>query len=376
MMEQPHRWPRFLLVDVISPHTHVSQAVIDLGELESLVLTFGGEVVGRVFQHRVKPDKATYIGSGKLEEVKRFVLSRGIDVVVLNDIVDSGQIFRLEKALWEVNPRINVWDRVDLILHIFDNHASSAEAKLQIELARLQHLGPRIYGLGRTLFSRQAGGIGTRGVGETNIELMKRYIKERIKRIRKKLKKITLDRKKKIERRKSNGVFTVALVGYTNAGKTTLFNALTGKNKTIANILFTTLDSCLGRMKNNGFFPKPVLISDTIGFIQDLPPSLIEAFQSTLMESVEADLLLHVVDASDKKMEQKIKVVEEILEDMSVAGEKSLLVFNKIDKISRLKREAIVKKYNSFPPVFISAKLGKGIEFLRQVVVERVLKFD
>lgn len=370
MNEIIHPNPRFYLVEVITPHRHKDDAIRSFDELESLIATYGGQVIERTIQHRVRPHPASYIGSGKIEFLKGQILAQNIDIVVLNAIVNAGQIFRLERSLWDIKPDIMVWDRVDLILHIFDKHASSTEAKLQIELARLEHLGPRIYGLGGTYFSRQAGGIGTRGLGETNIELMRRQIKDRTKKIRKELNKLAAVKENVIHRRKDQGVTTIALVGYTNAGKTTLFNFLTGKNKITQNSFFTTLDSVLGRLKNN-HGNNEMLISDTIGFIEDLPPLLIDAFRSTLLESVNADIILHVVDASDPKMDFKIEAVDRILAELLIDMRKVRMIFNKSDNIPPEKLKYIRDIYTSREPLFISARTGMGID-----VLQDVFKFD
>lgn len=365
MLITPHSTSRCLLLEVITPHYHREHAIENFSELESLVRTFGGLVVERTVQHRVKPHPATYIGSGKIEQVKKSVQDLQIDTVILNSIVNAGQIFRLEKELWGVNPKIRVWDRADLILQIFQKHAASTEAKLQIELAQLQHLGPRIYGLGGTVFSRQAGGIGARGIGETNIELMRRHIKERIRVIRQNLEKVARQRVQAIEGRKTQGARTVALTGYTNAGKTSLFNRLTGKEKSVENSLFTTLDSIVGKLLGS---QKQVLVSDTIGFIDQLPTFLIEAFRSTLMESVQADLLLHVVDVSDEYMDRKIAIVEEILNQLQLEEKREIIVFNKTDKITSEKQKTIQFAYQKNAYIFISVKTGFGIDQLLQLI--------
>jgi GTP-binding protein HflX len=357
---------RFLLLQVITPHYHQDAAIRNMKELEQLVATYGGEVVVKSVQHRVKPHPDTYIGSGKVEWLKETVKTEKIDVVVMNEVVRAGQIFRLEKALWEVNTRIAVWDRVDLILNIFDQHATTTEAKLQIELARIEHLGPRIYGLGGTVLSRQGAGIGTRGKGETNTEIERRNIKKLKQKLQKELAQRTGVQAKRIQQRKKKGMKTVALVGYTSAGKTTLFNALTSKKREENPMLFTTLDSVVGKLKIAPHDPT-VLISDTIGFIDELPPALVEAFRSTLMESIEAQLLLHVIDISDEKMADKIKVVETILKDLGVKN-KPVLIFNKIDQVPTEKIATITQIYADQPHFFVSAKTGEGLAEIKQLV--------
>jgi GTP-binding protein HflX len=335
-----------------------------MAEAELLIDTYGGIVVEKSIQHRMHPHPNTYIGSGKLEWLQSVVQEKKIEVVVINAIVNSGQLFRMERALWAVNTRIAVWDRVDLILNIFEQHASSVEAKLQIQLARVKHTGPRIYGLGKTALSRQGGGIGTRGLGETNIEIERRNIKKIQQRIEKQIKERADEQRKRIYERQKRGVKTVALVGYTSAGKTTLFNILTGKQKKSHQSLFTTLDTVVGKIKLQHYIPA-VLISDTIGFIDDLPPILIEAFRSTLLESMEAQLVLHVIDVSDPKMFEKITVVEDILQELH-ASQTRLYVFNKIDLLSPSQQAQLAAKYRGKSVVFVSAKSGEGSIELKQ----------
>jgi GTP-binding protein HflX len=360
---------RFLLIQVINPHYHQDLALGNMGEAEQLVTTYGGLVIEKTIQHRVHPHPHTYIGEGKVEWLKQTIKDRKIDVVVLNDIVNSGQIFRLEKELWQVSPRIAVWDRVDLILNIFDQHATTNEAKLQIELARIHHLGPRIYGLGGTVLSRQGGGIGTRGLGETNLEIERRNIKKRQQSIRKQLKQLTSDKQKVIAQRQKLGIQTVALVGYTSAGKTTLFNALTSKQKNTNRGLFTTLETVVGKVKLTEYSPT-ILISDTIGFIENLPPFLIEAFRSTLLESLSAQLIVHVIDAADPEREEKMKVVEQILDDLGLK-ESPLKVFNKIDKLTKGEFNELNKRF-SHSALFISAHTRYGLDALKQVMHKRL----
>ncbi len=355
---------RFLILQVIGPHYHQEDALSNMAEAVLLVDTYGGLVVEKSTQHRIHPDPNTYIGSGKLEWLKTAVREQKIDVVVINAIVNSGQLFRMERALWEVNTKIAVWDRVDLILNIFEQHDSSVEAKLQIQLARVKHTGPRIYGLGKTALSRQGGGIGTRGLGETNIEIERRNIKKLQQRIEKQIAARAHEQKNRIYERQKRGVKTVALVGYTSAGKTTLFNILTGKEKKSHQSLFTTLDTVVGKIKLQQYIPA-VLVSDTIGFIDELPPVLIQAFRSTLLESMEAQVVLHVIDVSDTKMFDKITIVEDILHELQ-ATQTRIYVFNKIDLLSLEQQKILAEKYTGKSVVFVSAKTGEGIELLKE----------
>ena len=290
--------------------------------------------------------------------------------MIINSIVNHTQLFNLLELLWKVNPVIAVWDRVDLILHIFEKHARTAEAKLQIEIARMNHMGPRIYGLGGSYFSRQGGGIGTRGVGQTNIELMKRHWKSQIKRKKEALAKLVQNRLQQLERRRKNGMKSISIIGYTNAGKTSLFNLLTKKRKIVEDALFVTLDNVSGKihLPSLNF---STTISDTIGFVRDLPNTLIDSFKSTLIESVHADLLLHVVDAGDQKIFEKIRVVDHILRELDIDLKKQIFVFNKIDKLNGVKTQAVSQlqsKYEGYHPQFISIHSGEGIDSLRQIV--------
>lgn len=331
--------PRFLIVQVITKRDNFDLVGLDLAETKQLIDTVGGVVVGELLQRRDHPEPNFYLGAGKIEELKRLVESEKIDVVVINGQVKSSQLFRIEKELWDISTKIMVWDRIDLILNIFDQHAVTTEAKLQIKLAKATHMGPRIYGLGKTELSRQGGGVGTRGKGETNIEFEKRKIKVDQQKIKKELKKLLEQKHERLRKRNEIGIGPVALVGYTSAGKTTLFNALTGKEKEMSRGLFTTLDTVVGKIKTSKL-DQPVLVSDTIGFINQLPPVLIEAFKSTLLESLEAKLLLHVVDANDPRILEKIKVVDEILLELG-ATQPIILVLNKADLLNKQKIQQI-----------------------------------
>lgn len=359
--------PQFLLLQVIDPHYHREDALSNMAELEQLVTTYGGEVVHKVIQHRVKPHPNTYVGPGKVEQLKELVKTAAIQIVAINDLLKPSQLFRLERELWEVNPLIEVWDRLDLILHIFDRHAMSTEAKLQIELARLTHHGPRIYGLGKTELSRQGGGIGTRGKGETNIEFERRQIKVRQQAIRKELARLVKQKERRLELRFEKGLGPVALVGYTSAGKTTLFNLLTGKIKEESPALFTTLDTVVGKMKAPTG-SAPIIVSDTIGFIQDLPPVLVEAFQSTLLESRQAKLLLHVVDGADVHWQEKMQVVTDILAQVRLS-QPVITVFNKIDVLQPAHLRLLRSQAELFHPVvFVSAKTAAGVDQLKKLI--------
>lgn len=366
--------PKFLLVSLVPPMKDKEAILPDLEELQSLVSTYGGVVEAVSVQRAEYADRATYVGSGKAQEIASLIETRRIDIVVINDIVKPGVLFTLKQIFFRANVHIEVWDRVDLILHIFSQHADTAEAKLQIKLAFMRHMGPRIYGLGMEL-SQQAGGIGTRGIGETNTELMLRHWRREIKQVKDKLTRITATKVRQLEYRKRHGIRTVSLVGYTNAGKTSLFNMLTGKQKLVADVLFATLDTSSG---SAGFIKKEngLIFTDTIGFIRRLPPTLIKAFQSTLLESLHADVLLHVIDAADPHMYEKITSVETILSDLDADTVPRLYVFNKVDKVGKianasiLNKKEIQRRYGNFNPHFISVATGEGIEELKQTLCE------
>ncbi len=353
-----------ILVDVISPDVSREESMQRLSELESLVKTFGGVAIIKVIQKKGMPDYRTYVGSGKVKEVLDENKIRDkkdrANLLIINNLLKPSQIFNLGEICTKEG--IEVWDRIDLILKIFDKHAKSVEAKLQIELAAIRHMGPRIYGLGLEL-TRQGGGIGTRGVGETNIQIMKRHLKRREVKIREKLKHYDLVQANHRKQRRSKDLKTVSLVGYTNAGKSTLLNALTKKGVYVADKLFATLETTVGQLYLKSL-DKIALLTDTIGFIQDLPPDLIDAFKSTLGEIIDADLLLHVIDISDPLFESKILVVEDILSELEISNKPKIYVFNKTDLNKDINREEIADHFNAFSPVFVSAHKKEGLEEL------------
>ncbi|MBM3282617.1 GTPase HflX [Candidatus Gottesmanbacteria bacterium] len=353
---------RFMLVELEPMGTNTETILKNLEEVELLVKTYGGRVYAATAQKSHYRNRSKSLGAGKAEEVADAIAKEKIDIVVINDLVSPGQLYSLEKIFCRANQKIKVWDRMDLILNIFALHAHTKEAKLQIDLARLRHMGPRTFGMGYIL-SRQGGGIGTVGVGETNTELMKRHWRNEMRRISEELERLLVERKKQIEKRKNIGFLTVSLVGYTNSGKTTLFNLLTKKENYVSDNLFATLDSAVGKIEMAGKH-RDIVVSDTIGFIKNLPPSLIETFKSTLMESINADLLLIVVDVSDSEFADKLLVVDGILNELKLEDKKRIYVFNKADKLDSSYRMDLEKQYFQISPLFISAKSGDGIDVL------------
>ncbi len=347
-----------ILIDLIHPRMLAEHAMERMEELEELVNTYGGFVIVKKHQKRFAPHPRTFIGPGKVEEIGRDGKALGAKLLIINDKLKPRQIYQLQEMLRPA--KIDVWDRIDLILKIFARHARTTEARLEIELASIRHMGPRIYGMGMEL-SRQAGGIGTVGIGETNSEIMKRHLKERERKIRADLEKYESVRRVHRADRKRRGLPTAAIVGYTNAGKTTLLNALTGRREYAADVLFATLDTRVGKL----YLPKTgkqILISDTIGFIKQLPPELLNAFASTLSEAVEADLLLHVVDVSDKNVSSHLQVVDEILGRLGALGKPKMLIMNKADRIDEKRRDALAQVLpEGVPVVWVSAVKGQGI---------------
>ncbi len=362
-----------ILIDVVPKTVSQKEAFERLEELENLVNTFGGLVVVKKVQRRGIPDYGTFVGKGKIQEIMDDGKALGAKLVVVNNILKPGQVYRLNEQLRKV--KMEAWDRIDLILKIFSKHAKSAEAKLQIELAAIRHTGPRIFGLGLDL-SRQGGGIGTSGIGETNIERMKRHLKEHEHKVLMKLKHLEKVRTQHREHRARLNLPTAAIVGYTNAGKSSLLRAITKKDAYVANKLFATLDTRIGQLyiadekKPQGHI---VMLSDTIGFIRDLPPSLIKSFKSTLEEAIHADVIVHVIDYSDPKMEDKIMIVEDILKDLGIGDRTQIFVFNKYDLPSPFSQEEIQKQYKEFSPVFVSAEKKAGLDELKEMIKQRLL---
>ncbi len=321
-----------------------------LEELEALLETAGGFCTGKILQNRATPDSHSFIGEGKAQEVKMLVEFTQSTMVVFDNELSPGNIRALEEIIG-----VTVLDRSALILDIFAQRAKTKEGRLQVELAQYKYLLPRLSGMGLSL-SRQGGGIGTRGPGETKLESDRRHIRERIHRLEEELEQVRKVRGVQRERRMKNSVPVVAIVGYTNAGKSTLLNQLTGAGIPANNRLFDTLDttSRLLTVSDN----LDVILSDTVGFIAKLPHHLVDAFRATLEELEYADLLLHVIDASDENRAEHIEVVEKLIAKLSKPGTPVLQCYNKADLVSR---EEIPVGENV---VAISAKQGRGMENL------------
>jgi len=360
-----------ILIDLINPAVSPKQSADRLIELEELVKTYGGIVIVKRYQKRVSPHPRTFIGPGKVEELGEEGKDLGASLLIINDRLKSRQIYTIMEMLRKMESPLQVWDRIDLILKIFAKHARTTEAKLEIELASIRHMGPRIYGMGMEL-SRQGGGIGTSGVGETNTEIMRRHLKEKERMLEKKLEQYETVRAGHRKNRTRNDFKTVAIVGYTNAGKTTLLNRLTRRKEYAANELFATLDTRVGSLylAGNPLHPQKVLVSDTIGFIQRLPPELLKAFASTLSEAVGSDVLLLVVDGSDSHLDLYLAVVQEILQRLGVADKPRILVVNKIDALKPEDLAVLKEKMKDYPApvVFISAGNGEGMPALIEAI--------
>ncbi len=370
-----------VLLEVMPKRTDNELIRQRLEELDQLVQTYWWLTVVEVVQQKIKPDYGTYVWSGKLEEIIIMMESMNAWTLVIGNILKSKQLYNINEILrphW-----LQARDRVDLILKIFDRHASSTEARLQIEMAAIKHMWPRIYGMGMEL-SRQWGWIWTSGIWETNTEIMRRHLATRKKQIEKELKQYESVRSVHRESRLRKNLPTVGLVWYTNAWKSTVMNSLTNKWVLVEDKLFATLWTDVGQL----YFPSSswkwttVLINDTIWFIRDLPPSLIQAFMSTLEDSVEANLLFHINDASDPLVEDKIQVVDEILAQIW-AEQPRVLVFNKIDMFDNpeeKKKELLLlaEKYAYTSVTFVSAWTWEWMEWLIDMMRDHywIEKFD
>ena len=323
-------------------------------ELQELAKTAGGDILASVTQKRHSIDKNYIFGAGKLAEIKELISNKSADLVIFNNNLSPSQITNLEKVL-----DCRVIDRTMLILDIFAQRAKTAEGKLQVEAAQLKYLMPRLVGR-RSDLSRLAGGIGTRGPGETKLETDRRYIRTRLHKLEEEIKRLEKNRNILRRRRLKNQEKTVAIVGYTNAGKSTLLNALTASDVFEADKLFATLDPTTRRLTLPS--GKNILITDTVGFIRDLPHEIVDAFKSTLEEAVIADLILIVADVSDPGCEEKIGVTEATLKEIGATARR-IVVYNKTDKTGKHKHVADGENF-----LFISAKTGFGLAALKEKI--------
>jgi GTP-binding protein HflX len=328
-----------------------------LDELRELAVSAGARIIDEVIQRRERPDPATYIGKGKVEELREEVLVEGVDVVIFDEELSPSQAKNLEEAL-----ETKVVDRTGLILDIFARRARTREGKLQVELAQLEYRLTRLAGH-REYLSRLGGGIGTRGPGETKLEMDRRQIRHRISTLKRDIEQMRKHRQLHRERRRRDQLPLVSLVGYTNAGKSTLFRALSKEDTLISRRLFSTLDTLIRRIQLGKSFP--ILISDTVGFIRKLPHQLVSAFRATLEEVVEADLILHVIDASDPDWKEKRQVVLDVLQEIGAGNHPILTVYNKVDLVAAANVE-------EFDGSLVSAVTGQGLDVLVQTIVQQV----
>lgn len=343
---------------LLSGHSAVSHAG-NAEETVALAQSAGAQVVGTITGRRDRPDPALFVGSGKADEIRLRCLSDRIELVVFDHELSPAQQRNLSRIL-----AVRVLDRVQLILDIFALRASSHEGKLQVELAQLDYLSARLV-RGWTHLERQKGGIGLRGPGETQLETDRRLIGQRVKQLKQRLASITKQRQNRRRARIRSGTLDVSLVGYTNAGKSTLFNALTRAGVYAADQLFATLDTTSRRV-----FLAPerfMVLSDTVGFIQSLPHTLVEAFQSTLQEAVQADLLLHVIDASDPDRMARQDAVESVLTEIGAADVPRIEIFNKIDRVG-LEPRVEPDPHGRIQRIWLSAGQGIGLGLLREAI--------
>ncbi|MGL5255056.1 MAG: GTPase HflX [Brevinema sp.] len=360
---------KYFLASVVLPHEDAEIAQDSLNELAGLVSTAGGDVVGSTIQRRHTIDASTYIGSGKLEEIAfEFDFDENdTAAVVFNSDLSPAQVRNIEKIL-----ECRVITRTELILHIFAMHAQSRVAKLQVEMAQLSYMMPRLVGQGSEM-SRMgggaAGGLKSKGAGETKLETDKRKINDRIAFLRRELKK--LETESSTRRKSRENIFKTAIAGYTNAGKSSLASRLVKENLLAENKLFSTLDTTTRRLSLG--ISVDAVLTDTVGFIRDIPHELVESFKSTLAESADADLLMHAIDLSSPFFREKKAMAEEIMKELGVDFSRIVLVFNKIDLVSP---ETVLATEQEFPNAFfVSAKDEYGIEKLRAFIKQRSIAF-
>ena len=366
-----------ILVGLVQKHQTDTQTHEYLDELAFLAETAGAITIKRFWQRLDHPDKATFVGKGKLEEIGTYAKLKGADLIIFDDELTGSQIANIEKA-----SGIKTIDRSDLILDIFASRARTAQAKTQVELAQYQYILPRLRGMWSHL-ERQGGGIGSRGPGETEIETDRRIVKDKIGLLRKKL--LEIDRQSSTQRQERGEFIRVALVGYTNVGKSTIMNLLSKSEVFAENKLFATLDTTTRKVV---FDATPFLLSDTVGFIRKLPHHLVESFKSTLDEVREADVLLHVVDISHPQYEDQIGIVNKTLQDIGAFEKPIITVFNKMDlydaktfddwleqSVKDQMMQDLRDRWNretNYNAIFVSATEKQNIEALRTVILDKV----
>ena len=370
-----------ILIGVATPATPFDKVNEYLSELAFLVETAGGIAIKKVIQNLPYPDPRTYLGSGKLEEVKNIIMDLGIQIAVFDDELSPSQTRNIEAVLG-----IRIIDRTRLILDIFSKRAQTAHAKVQVELAQYQYILPRLTGMW-THLEKQRGGIGMRGPGEKEIETDRRIVRDRISLLKQRLKEI--DQQKSTQRSNREQFVRVALVGYTNVGKSTLMNILSKSDVFAENKLFATLDTTVRKVVFNNL---PFLLSDTVGFIRKLPHGLVESFKSTLDEIRETDLIIHVVDISHPEFEEQINVVNQTLHEIKAGDKPTIYLFNKIDSYSWIEKEeddltpkekcnitleelkqTWMSKLNN-NTIFISAKTKENVDVLRERMYDEIKK--
>jgi len=359
VLDRPQGGERALLVQLAIPGIDANKALAEFIELATSAQAI---IVDSIISTKATPDAKYYMGSGKAEEIALLVETQQIDLVLINHELSPSQERNLEYLF-----KCRVVDRSGLILDIFAQRARTFEGKLQVELAQLQHLSTRLV-RGWTHLERQKGGIGLRGPGETQLETDRRLLRERIRYINKRLEKVRASRQQNRQARRKADLFTVSLVGYTNAGKSTLFNALTKEQLYAADQLFATLDPTMRKLELPG--ASAIIVADTVGFIRDLPHHLIEAFRATLEETEQADLLIHVIDSSDPKWRDAVDAVHQVLDALAVQHIPVIQVFNKIDLHAGWHAK---KESNSeFCKLWLSAAKGLGIDLLKEAITEQL----